>query len=194
MSPNRPAKKINGDKTSVGRSKIQLTTKQQKFRDVFDGNATKAAELAGYSGSYGTLAQIGRDNLRNPKIIKAIRERQNLSLSPLIATRLQRQLFWSKMMFDENEDPPNRLKASELLGRSEADFIERHKHDIGGSLMQIVAELHNKAKMGALSAGAEAAQITDDGSQGSKQGQNAITQAQTSSEVIEHDNAGNTDG
>lgn len=60
--------------------------------------------------------------------------------------------------------------------------------------MQIVAELHNKAKMGALSAGAEAAQITDDGSQGSKQGQNAITQAQTSSEVIEHDNAGNTDG
>ena len=63
-----------------------------------------------------------------------------------IATREQRQAFWSDVMFgnvkqkvvvvvdgqDVEVEVPysmrERLKASELLGRSEADFIDRHQH------------------------------------------------------------------
>lgn len=184
MSPNRPAKKINGKKR-------ELTHQQDIFVSAYDGRCDPAAKKAKLSTSY------CYELLKKPHIIEAIRKRSEkgqVKKALVIASREQRQAFWTGIMFDTKVEYPYRLKASELLGRSEADFIERHKHDIGGSLMQIVAELHNKAKMGALSAGAEAAQITDDGSQGSKQGQNAITQAQTSSEVIEHDNAGNTDG
>jgi len=182
-------KKING-------KKLELTFKQDIFLQAYYGDVKPAAKKAGLSTTY--CYQL----LKKPHFVEALKKRNEHVLGKkgrVIATREQRQGFWTTVMFDDAEDMVFRLKASELLGRSEADFIERHKHDIGGSLMQIVAELHNKAKnnkakMGALSAGAEAAQITDDGSQGSKQGQNAITQVQTSSEVIEHDNAGNTDG
>lgn len=106
----------------------KLTTKQQRFVDAYAGNATEAARQAGYKGGDNTLAQAGRDNLRIPKIAEAIESRQQAENAPLIADRQARQRFWTETMQDTGGDMKDRLKASELLGRSEADFTERHEH------------------------------------------------------------------
>ena len=47
-----------------------------------------------------------------------------------ILTRIERQQFWSKVILDEDEQMRARLKASELLGRSNADFVEKVQLDI----------------------------------------------------------------
>lgn len=52
------------------KTKSNLTAKQRLFADEFVicRNATEAARRAGYSGSDATLAVIGYENLRKPKI------------------------------------------------------------------------------------------------------------------------------
>lgn len=103
----------------------KLTTKQQRFVDFYDGNATDAARKAGYKGNANTLGQVGDENLKKPKIAKAITERESKRNGKLIATRQERQEFWTKNMRDEAIEFKDRHKASELLGRSFADFVER---------------------------------------------------------------------
>lgn len=109
--------------------KGELTTKQQRFVDAYDGNATQAALAAGYSPK--TAAAIGKENLQKPLVINAIKARQWQEAIPTIKTRQQRQQFWSDMMSDKTLDPKARLKASELLGKSEADFTENLNVRIG---------------------------------------------------------------
>lgn len=106
----------------------KFTARQQKFIDAYQGNGVEAARAAGYQGSYGTLGQTAYELLKNPEIAKAIAERQTKSSNKLIATREERQAFWTTVMLDTVEDMRNRLKASELLGRSNADFTEKIEH------------------------------------------------------------------
>ena len=96
----------------------KLTAKQQRFVEAYDGNAHKAAIAAGYSEK--TADAIGRENLRKPTILAEIKARETVRCTPLIASRAERQQFWSSVMRD-------RLKAAELLGKSEADFVERQE-------------------------------------------------------------------
>jgi phage terminase small subunit len=121
----------------------KLTTKQQRFVEVFDGDAYQAAKIAGYKGKDNALRAIGSQNLSKRAIIAAIRARESKKLKPKIATREQRQEFWTRVLtgaeiqkvvvgMGENQQvvelPPkmiDRLKASELLGRSECDFVEK---------------------------------------------------------------------
>lgn len=105
--------------------KKKLTAKQQRFVDAYDGNATKAAIAAGYSEK--TAYAIGQSNLKKVEIIAAIKARETARTTPLIMTRQQRQELWTKIALDANEQTRDRLKASELLGKSEADFIERQE-------------------------------------------------------------------
>lgn len=102
----------------------QLTARQLKFIDLYDGNGTDAARKSGYKGSDNVLAQTARGLLRNPQIVNSIKERHDKAKAPLIAKRKQRQRFWTKVMGDPTEKMKDRLKASELLGKSEADFTE----------------------------------------------------------------------
>lgn len=103
----------------------KLTDKQQRFVDAYDGNATQAAIAAGYSEK--TARSMGRENLTKPYILAEIRSREVKRRTPMIASREERQAFWSATMRDTGEDMKNRLKASELLGKSEADFVERQE-------------------------------------------------------------------
>jgi len=106
-----------------------LSEKQRLFVDAFKGNATKAAEAAGYKNP----TVVGSQNMHKPEIIQAIRERDDKIQDKIdrsgkqfiIATRKERQEFWSDTMKDEKYDIQQRLKASELLGKSEADFVDR---------------------------------------------------------------------
>jgi phage terminase small subunit len=125
---------------------VALTSKQRKFIEVYAGNGTEAARLAGYSGNDNTLAQAARELLRNPHVAAAIREREAKEMRPHIATRLQRQAFWTQVMQDELADLMARLRASELLGKSEADFKERVEHSGTLTLEQLVLASQQNAE------------------------------------------------
>jgi phage terminase small subunit len=101
---------------------VKLTVKQQRFVDFYDGNATQAALKAGYSEK--TAHSIGQENLKKPVIIQAIESRLKKEDASKIATRQERQEFWTTTLRSDEVDQRDRLKASELLGRSECDFID----------------------------------------------------------------------
>jgi len=107
--------------------KKKLTTKQQRFVDFYEGNATEACRKAGYKGSNHTLEQVAYENLRKPYIISAIESRERLSKEKVIMDRESRQELWTMIALDKEERTETRLRASELLGKSEGDFIDRHE-------------------------------------------------------------------
>lgn len=107
----------------------KLTVKQQRFVDAYQGNATQAALAAGYSIK--RASEIGYQLLQKTTIVLAIKARQAIEASPVIASRQERQAMWTAMMRDPELDPKHRLKASELLGKSEADFTENLNVRIG---------------------------------------------------------------
>ena len=100
-----------------------LSTKQKKFIQAYMGNATEAAKIAGYSEK--TASSQGQRLLKNVEIKKAIAKREEKQTSAVIATREQRQEFWTSIMYNAENDMKDRLKSSELLGRSQADFTDK---------------------------------------------------------------------
>jgi phage terminase small subunit len=121
----------------------ELTTRQRAFVEAYDGNGTQAARVAGYSGSDNTLSVTASELLRNPRIVEAIREREasrrpHSPVALVIATRQERQAFWTKVMNDGEAELSARLKASELLGKSEGDFLERLEVGTTQTLEQLV--------------------------------------------------------
>lgn len=128
--------------------KHKLTKRQELFAQYYCGNATEAAIQAGYSPE--TATQIGHKNLKKPAIKQAIQSRMTPQIEKNIATRAERQQFWSDIMRDEHIETKDRLKASELLGRSEGDFLERFDHsskDGSMSTKPIVVDLGNKSSL-----------------------------------------------
>lgn len=115
----------------MGRAQVKhadgLNERERKFVESFmaDGNATKAALSAGYAKT--SAAVTGSRLIRKANIKAAIDKRANTD--PKIATRAQRQQFWSEVMLGQNgykgTEMHNRLKASDLLGKSQADFVPR---------------------------------------------------------------------
>lgn len=105
-----------------------MTPKQKRFVELYDGNATQAAVQAGYAA--GSASVTGLQLLRNPKIAAAIKARQDSESRARIATRQERQEFLTAMMQDESVRNCDRLRAVELLCKSEGDFIERRQVDV----------------------------------------------------------------
>lgn len=103
-----------------------LSVKQRRFIEAYDGNATAAAIAAGYSPKTARLQ--GHKNITKDNILEAIQSRENKRMKSTILTREERQAFWSDII--RNEDEKNimaKLKASELLAKSEGDFLDRHE-------------------------------------------------------------------
>ncbi len=139
------------DEFESKKSGRKLTARQLKFIEVYEGNGTEAARLAGYSGDDNALGVIAHGLLRNIKIAEAIQKRSTKVLKPLIASREKRQAFWTSVMETETEEMRERLKASELLGRSEADFVEKHEvSGPGGEPLFKQSEADLKARLIAL--------------------------------------------
>ena len=128
-------------KTTKGKTNTiteQLTAKQQKLIDCYDGDIKRTAGKADIS--YGYARQL----LTKSNILKAIRNRQETEIRPKdIADRQERQAFWTTIMRNEKEDIRDRLKASELLGKSEADFTENlsHKFPKGCGVMLVGGQM-----------------------------------------------------
>lgn len=111
-----------------------LTPKQKAFAELFDGNATETAKKAGYSKK--TAYSQGQRLLKNVEVMKLIRAREKRESRGNIANRQERQEFWSEVMGDSDADMKDRLKASELLGKSECDFTEKVQHS--GDLKTVI--------------------------------------------------------
>ena len=118
---NKPAEKVQPDKG-------ELNYKQKAFVDAYDGNGKETAIAVGYSPK--TAEQTASRLLRMVKVRKALEERSARENKDTIATRVQRQELWTKMMNDPEIRSSDRLKASELLGRSEADFTDRKEIEV----------------------------------------------------------------
>ena len=123
--------------------KKELTLKQQTFVDCFDGNIKEAAEKSGLSYRY------CRGLVAKKHILEAIRNRQDTEIRPkTIGTRQERQSFWTEIMRNKAAMMRDRLKASELLGKSEADFTENMNHKDAND--DILAYISPAAKLAAL--------------------------------------------
>lgn len=119
-----------------------MTDKQLRFIDCYDGDIKKAAKKAKISYGYARRL-VTKDN-----ILAAIRKRIDTEIRPLrIASRVQRQQFWSVVMNDEDQQMSNRLRASELLGKSEMDFPNKTEvSGVDGGPVQIQVVHFAKAK------------------------------------------------
>ncbi len=102
-----------------------LSERQRLFCEAFaenGGNALQAAKSAGYSRP----DPEGARQLGKARIVEAIERLRTDKTTSAIATREERQAFWTAIMRgDEPGEMKDRLKASELLGRSQGDFLDR---------------------------------------------------------------------
>lgn len=98
-----------------------FTVEQDKFILAYDGDLVATCNAAGVRVSN------GYQWLKSNKIRTAILARgvKDPALVRFIATRAERQEYWTEIMFKKSEETTTRLKASELLGRSECDFVDR---------------------------------------------------------------------
>jgi phage terminase small subunit len=101
-----------------------LTERQRRFCEAYasnGGNAFDAARKAGYKAA----KQQGAANMEIPVIKAAIEKLRLATTSAAIMTRQERQAFWTQVARSKDQDMKDRLKASELLGKSQGDFINR---------------------------------------------------------------------
>lgn len=126
---------------------MALTAKQRVFVESYKGNATEAAIAAGYSAK--TAYSQGGRLLKNAEVSQAIQEREGKEASARVATREERQAFWTKIMRDGEAAMRDRLRASELLGKAAGDFLERVEVESNENLemrMEIRAALLEREK------------------------------------------------
>lgn len=119
---------------------MPLNPKQQKWAEHYaaTGNALKSAIAAGYSAK-SARSQSDR-MLKNAEVMRYVAQLAQPAQNARIATAEERQAFWTDVMYgrvkdDEGNAPrmSDRLKASELLGKAQADFVDRVEHsgDLG---------------------------------------------------------------
>jgi phage terminase small subunit len=116
------------------RKKGDLTPKQRAFVQEYliDLNATQAAKRAGYSEK--TAGQIGKENLRKPPIIAAIKAAQDKRTE-----KVEVSAEWvlgslvsvaNRCMGEEHYNAAAASRALELVGKHIGMFVERKQIDV----------------------------------------------------------------
>ncbi len=102
---------------------MKLTQKQRRFCETYAscGNGTRAAEAAGYGAPTQAAARL----LTNVNVRQYVLNLTAAEDNKQIAASKQRQEFWTTIMRDESVAIRDRLKASELLGKAQGDFLIR---------------------------------------------------------------------
>lgn len=113
---------------------MELTEKQRRFVEAYtgeaQGNATRAATLAGYTHP----TTQGPRMLENVGVASAIEAARKDVTDAAIATREERQRFLTGMIRATEIEPKDRIKACEVLGKMQGDFIERHEVKVDDGL------------------------------------------------------------
>jgi phage terminase small subunit len=146
-----------------------LTARQQAFVVAFTGeakgNATRAAVLAGYQGGERACAVMGCKLVRNANILAAIEQANAEVKSAAIADRQERQEFYTKVLRGEEDEEVlmtvsagqamgscvererkqvsarDRLKAAELLAKTQGDFITKVEIESADGLRGMLTQL-----------------------------------------------------
>ena len=142
-----------------------LTERERNFAALYNGNGAESARRAGVRGSISVCSQAATRMLAEPGVIEIIEARQAIRSRPTIADRNERQEFWTTIMRDNDRDDATRLRAAELLGRSEGDFLDRVQVGADQSLAAIILEAKRRAmarhEPQALEAASGQAALTD---------------------------------
>ena len=115
----------------IGNSRLtRLTAKMEHFAQLlFQGysqtDAYKLAYPAQATQRPGTLYPNASRLAANSKVKARLAELRAAVVAPAILDAIQRQEFWSHIICDDSKDTRDRLRASELLGKAQGDFIER---------------------------------------------------------------------
>ena len=114
----------------------KLTPKRQQFVDAYTGeamgNATEAARIAGYAHP----GEEGYRLLKNAHVLAEVQRLSQPAKQAAIATREERLAFYTQMMRGDAQDK-DRLKAAELLGKVQGDFIERQQVEHSGGAIVV---------------------------------------------------------
>lgn len=112
----------------------KLTPKQKAFAEHYArlGNATKAAELAGYQNA----AIQGHENLRKPNIAEYIKALTQPEQNTRIADANEVLEFLTDVIRGKHENMKgsDMVKASELLGKRHLLFTDRQQIEHSGSI------------------------------------------------------------
>lgn len=130
----------------------KLTDKQQRFVDLWTGDATETSAMAGYSAPQ----QAGTRALKNAVVCRLIKYIRDETLKPQIMTRQERQKFYTDIALGKITEQvvdgkgktvqrqaklKDRLRAAELLSKSEGDFLERREISGGITIEQRLREI-----------------------------------------------------
>jgi phage terminase small subunit len=131
LKPPQEAARHAQSKEEVINVYRRLPRRYRLFIDYFDGaNDAEAVLAAGYKAKDDYAARaMARKLLNNPDVAFIMKNRHFIESNYLIANRKRRQQFWSEIMLDDGRPIGARLKASEYLAKSEADFVERKRHE-----------------------------------------------------------------
>ena len=123
---------------------MALNERQQKFCEFYakSGNATEAAIQAGYAekSAGGNADKL----LKNTKVSTYLAELSKNTRTSAIATITDIKEFWTTELESSEEEMPHRLKASELLVKSEGGFLEKVEHS--GTTVQRVINVNPSKK------------------------------------------------
>ena len=126
---------------------MSLNERQQKFCEFYakSGNATEAYRNAGYSAkSEASLGVSAHKLLKNAKIAEELAKLSDKTRTSAIASITDIKEFWTKVLESKSEEMPYRLKASELLVKSEGGFLDKVEHS--GTTVQRVINVNPTKK------------------------------------------------
>lgn len=118
-----------------------MNSRQRAFCEFYVncGSAAEAARRAGYSAK--TARTQGSALLTKAEIQQKIRTLQDTDSKQRIADAQEIRAFWTATMLDETERTADRLKASELLARSQGAFLPALEDSDGKSDVDVVIYL-----------------------------------------------------
>lgn len=99
----------------------QLSEKQLRFVELWTGNATDTAQLAGYSNP----RQAGFRCMKNVDICRLIADKRSQEIHSDIMDRIALQKMWTEFALNAEKADKDRLKASEHLAKSQGLFLDR---------------------------------------------------------------------
>jgi phage terminase small subunit len=129
----------------------ELNKKQKMFADsyILTGNATQSY-IEVYNCTYANAMSSSSELLRNPKVKKYIasinRTIDRKTKNNKIAEMKEVKEFWTTTLRDETKEMKDRLKASEMIAKTNGAFIEKVVHSGSVAMPNIVIKKTDKTQ------------------------------------------------
>lgn len=118
-----------------------MTPKQKAFAEFYaqSGNGSESVRRAGYASDNADVEAARL--LANPSIQDYLSTLTQDATDNRIADAIERQIFWTDVMRNKEEKTEIRLKSSELLARSQGQFLDKVQHSGGLVQMPVTIEI-----------------------------------------------------